>query len=603
MNPYMFPVSGREMRALGWNRPDVLLVTGDAFVDHPSFGVAVIARVLQGAGYRVAVLAQPDPDDPGVFLELGIPRLFAGITPGNMDSMVNHYTSLNRIRSDDSYTPGGLPGRRPDRAELKYANSLQRVMKGVPLVLGGLGPSTRRVSHYDFWSDRVRKSVLLDSKADILVYGMAEKTVLEVARRLDSGEKLAGIRGTCWFASSADPMPGDVELPSHEDAASSPEAFLRMTRLLEENQNPWNAARLLQRSDTRTLVVEPPAFPLTGEELDAVYALPFTGMPHPSTGGDIPAWRMIRHSITVVRGCPGGCTFCALGFHQGRFVTSRSGESVLNEARRLVDQNPGGLVVSDLGGPTANVYGLGCGNPEAMRACRRPSCLYPDICRWFDTDHSRYVRLLGEVSDLPGVTRVLVSSGVRHDLALRDPAFMKVLVERHVPGHLKIAPEHTEDDVLKLMRKPGGELWSRFCREFRSLSAAAGKEQYLLPYIIAAFPGCTMEHMTRCRGKLAATGALPRQVQVFLPTPMTVAAAMYCTGLDYFTGEPLRVPRRPSEKSAQKEAVLGVSSSAGPRTPRGRSENRHPKPDGPRSRSAGNGSARQPGKAPPLRKQ
>ncbi len=598
----MFPVSRSEMRALGWDRPDILLVTGDAFVDHPSFGVAVIARVLQGAGYRVAVLAQPDPGNPGAFMEMGIPRLFAGITPGNMDSMVNHYTSLNRLRSDDSYSPGGLPGKRPDRAELKYANVLQRVMKGVPLVLGGLGPSTRRVSHYDFWSDRVRKSVLLDAKADILVYGMAENTMLEVARRLDAGEALSGIRGTCRFASVVRPLPGDVELPSHEEAASSPEAFLRMTRLLEENQNPWNAARLLQRADTRTLVVEPPAFPLTGGELDGVYALPFTGKPHPSTGGDIPAWRVIRHSITVVRGCPGGCTFCALGFHQGKFVTSRSERSVLEEAKRKVRENPGGLVISDLGGPTANVYGLGCRNRDAMRACRRPSCLYPEICRWFETDQSRYVRLLGTVSALPGVAGVFVSSGVRYDLALQDPGFMRALAERHVPGHLKIAPEHTEDEVLKLMRKPAGETWSRFCREFRALSAEAGKEQYILPYIIAAFPGCTMEHMRRCRGKLEATGALPRQVQIFLPTPMTIAAAMYHTGLNYFTGEPLKVPRRPSEKNAQKGAVLGVNSSSARRTLRGRSENPRRRQGGPGFRAAEEGAARRRGKAPQRRK-
>lgn len=557
----MIPVSAREMGALGWRELDVLLVSGDAFVDHPSFGVAIIARVLQAEGYRVGVIPQPDPGDPKAFLAMGSPRLFAGVTPGNMDSMVNHYTSLNRLRSDDAYSPGGLAGRRPDRAAMKYVNVLQRVMKGVPIVLGGLGPSTRRVSHYDFWADKVRKSLILDTKADLLVYGMAENTVVEVARRLDSGEPLRGIRGTCWFGTVVAPMPGDVELPSHEEVASSGGAFMAMTRSIEDNQNPWSAARLRQKADTRTLVVEPPPYPLTTEEMDRVYGLPFTGMPHPSYTGDIPAWNMIRNSVTVVRGCPGGCTFCALGVHQGKFITSRSRGSVLGEVRGLVRKNPGGLTVSDLGGPTANAYGLGCRNQTAMKGCSRPSCLFPEVCQWFDTDHSGFITLLNEASSTPGVARVLVSSGIRHDLALRDPRFLETLVANHVPGHLKVAPEHTEDSVLKLMRKPPLSVWLEFCSQFRRLSRKAGRKQFLLPYIIAAFPGSTLNHMKKCRERLLEMGTLPRQVQVFLPTPMTVAAAMYHTGLDYQSGEPIPVRKRPSEKSAQKEAVTGGSPS------------------------------------------
>lgn len=559
MSKGVVPVTGREMKALGLQNPDILIVSGDAFVDHPSFGAAIIARVLEAAGYTVCVLAQPNPDDPSSFLELGVPRLFAGVTPGNMDSMVNHYTSTNRLRSDDAYSPGGEPGARPDRAEMKYVNVLQRVMKGVPIVLGGLGPSTRRVSHYDFWTDSVRKSILLDTKASILVYGMAENTVLELARRLDSGQPLQGVRGTCWFASKVLPLQGDVELPSHEEVASSPQAFMHMTKTIEENQNPWNAGRLLQKADTRILVVEPPAFPLTIEEMDRVYSLPYTGRPHPSYTAEIPAFSMIRNSITAVRGCPGGCTFCALGVHQGRFITSRSRESVLREVESLALLNPGGVIVSDIGGPTANVYGLGCTNTRAMKACRRPSCLYPGICQWFGTDHSPYIGLLRDASSVSGVDRVMVSSGVRHDLALRDPRFIEALVRNHVPGHLKIAPEHTEDTVLRLMRKPPLHTWTAFCAEFERLSRKAGRRQYILPYIIAAFPGCTMKHMKSCRERLQAMGALPRQVQVFLPTPMTVAAAVYHTGLDYDTGEPLLVRKRPSEKTAQKNAVLGVS--------------------------------------------
>jgi len=567
----VIPVTGREMRAAGLRRPDVLLVSGDAFVDHPSFGTAIIARVLEAAGYSVCVLAQPNPEDPSSFLEMGVPRLFVGVTPGNMDSMVNHYTSMNRLRSDDAYSPGGEPGARPDRAETKYVNVLQRVMKGVPVILGGLGPSTRRVSHYDFWTDSVRKSILLDTKASLLVYGMAENTVLEVAHRLDSGRSLHGVRGTCWFGSKVDPMPGDVELPSHEEAASSPRAFMLMTRLIEENQNPWNAGRLIQKADTRTLVVEPPAFPLTTGEMDRVYALPFTGRPHPSYTSEIPAFSMIRNSVTAVRGCPGGCTFCALGVHQGRFITSRSRESVLGEVERLATLDPGGVIVSDIGGPTANVYGLSCTNDRAMKACRRPSCLYPEICRWFGTDHSPFIALLKDAAAVPGVDRVMVSSGIRHDLALRDPRFIEALVRNHVPGHLKIAPEHTEDPVLRLMRKPSLQTWLDFCTEFERVSRKAGRRQYILPYIIAAFPGCTMNHMKSCRERLQAMGALPRQVQVFLPTPMTVAAAVYHTGLDFETGEPVVVRKRPSEKAAQKNAVLGVSEGeAGQPSPRER---------------------------------
>ncbi len=569
------PISAGEMSARGWSSLDVLLVSGDAYIDHPSFGVAIIARVLEAEGYRVGILPQPDPGDPDAFLELGVPKLFVGITPGNMDSMVNHYTSMNRIRSDDAYSPGGEPGKRPDRAAMKYSNIIQRVMKGVPVILGGLGPSTRRISHYDFWSDRVKKSLLLDTKADLLVYGMAENTVVEVAGRLASGGSLHGIRGTCWYGTHVDPMPGDVELPSHEDVASSPQAFMLMTRTLEENLNPWASGRLLQKADTRTLVVEPPAFPLTTPEMDRVYALPFTGRPHPSYKAEIPAWRMIRNSVTVVRGCPGGCTFCALGVHQGRFITSRSGDSVMDEVGRLAVLNPGGLVVSDMGGPTANAYGLGCRNAEAMKKCRRPSCLFPEICRWFDTDHSRFVALLKEAAARPGVARVMVSSGIRHDLALRDRNFLPVLVRDHVPGHLKIAPEHTEDSVLRLMRKPPVETWLAFCREFERITRKAGKRQYILPYIIAAFPGCTLNHMKKCRERLKELGALPRQVQVFLPTPMTVAAAMYWTGLDYETGEPVLVRKRPSEKAAQKDAVLGVTSGEETAGPPLRDDNPH----------------------------
>lgn len=554
------PMTREEMAVLGWDKLDVLLVTGDAYVDHPSFGAAVIGRILVDKGYRTGILSQPDWKQPESFLKLGIPALFVGVTSGNMDSMVNHYTSLGRIRSNDAYTPGGVAGKRPDRAVLKYTNCIQRVMKGVPVVLGGIEASLRKVTHYDFWSDSLKKSILLDSKASILVYGMGEKQIVEIARRLEKKEDLSGIRGTAvaCHEKKFKIRDDDVELPGHQELLKNRAGILDLTRRIENNQNPWCGSRMYQHADSRVIVVEPPQPPPTTEELDAIYELPFTRRPHPSYTGEIPAFTMIRDSITAVRGCSGGCSFCAIGLHQGNYPVSRSSESVLREVKE-VSGIPGFTgIISDLGGPTANLYGLGCSNEKAMKNCRRPSCLFPDICSNFSTDHSSYMELLDAVEKVPGIRKVYISSGIRHDVALKDPKFVKRLATQNISGHLRIAPEHTHHRILDLMRKPGREVWKEFADLFRA--AAGKKDRYIMPYIIAGFPGCTIGDMQAARAFILEQGPLPRQIQIFLPTPGTPATAMYCTGLSYEDDTPVRVPLKPSEKQRQKDTVLGGQS-------------------------------------------
>ncbi len=552
------PMTALEMRDRGWDQLDVLIVTGDAYVDHPSFGAAVIGRVLEDRGYRVGIIAQPDWKNVDSFTVMGRPRLFVGVTSGNMDSMVNHYTSNNRLRSDDAYTPNGQPGKRPDRAVLKYTNCLQRSMKGVPVVLGGIEASLRRITHYDFWSDSLKKSILLDSKASILVYGMGERQIVEIARLLDAGEALCGIPGTVTAVHQGkyQQEDGDVVLPSHESLNSNPVEMLSLSKLLEANQNPWCGSRLIQHADSRVVIVEPPAEPLTSLEMDSVYDLPYTRLPHSSYRGEIPALTMIKDSITVVRGCSGGCTFCAIGLHQGKFITSRSTKSVLKEAAKISSSPAFRGTISDLGGPTANMYGLGCSSKEQMVRCRRPSCLYPEICKHFRTDHGSYIKLLAKTGSVTGVKNVFISSGIRHDVALRDPNFMERLTSKNISGHLRIAPEHTHDRILALMRKPTREVWERFAEEFKKNAEKSGRKQYIVPYIIAAFPGSTIGDMQAARSFLETQGAIPRQVQIFLPTPMTVATAMYFCGRSYTDEEPLRIPRKPSDKQQQKDMIL-----------------------------------------------
>jgi len=426
------------MDLLGWDRCDVVVVTGDAYVDHPSFGAALVGRLLESLGLKVGILPQPDWTDPGAFLKLGVPRLFCGVTAGAMDSMVSNYTSLGRRRSEDDYSEGGRPGLRPDRAVLAYGNRIRQAMPGTPLVLGGIEASLRRLSHYDFWSDAVRRSILLDTRADILVFGMGERQIVEIARRMEEGLPLPGIAGTAVWAGSSElrgkMAEGAVELPSHEEVSSSPAAFMEMTRMLEAESNPWSGRMLLQRTDTRAVIVQPPAPPLETAELDAVYALPFTRLPHPMYEGPVPAWEMIRDSITAVRGCAGGCSFCALGLHQGKAVRSRSRKSVLAEAERIASAPGFRGTITDVGGPTANMYSLGCRDRAAEASCRRISCLFPSICRNFATRGSGYAALLDAVAGTPGVRHVSVGSGVRLDLAVKDPAFVKALAASYTGG-------------------------------------------------------------------------------------------------------------------------------------------------------------------------
>ncbi|MDX9740624.1 MAG: YgiQ family radical SAM protein [Gammaproteobacteria bacterium] len=612
----MLPMSRDEMDALGWDSCDIILVSGDAYVDHPSFGAAVIGRVLERQGFRVGIIAQPDWRDTADFSALGRPNLFFGITAGNMDSMVNRYTSDRRIRSNDAYTPGGAADRRPDRAVIVYAQRCREAFREVPVIIGGIEASLRRIAHYDYWSDKVRRSVLLDSRADLLVYGNGERQIVEIAHRLAAREPvdaLTDIRGTAlvrdrvpadWveldstrieepgpitppvdpYASerascdargsddvkpgAPDPgvMPGTarvvrlerhipradrertvVRLPAYAAVRDDPVLYAHASRVMHLETNPGNARALVQRHGDREIWINPPPIPLTTVELDAVFDLPYARRPHPAYGDAIiPAWDMIRFSVNIMRGCFGGCTFCSITEHEGRIIQSRSEESILREIETIRDTVPGFTgVISDLGGPTANMYRLACRSPEIESACRRLSCVWPDICSNLNTDHSALVGLYRKARALPGVKKVLIASGLRYDLAVRSPEYVRELVTHHVGGYLKIAPEHTEPGPLSKMMKPGMGAYDRFKALFDRYSREAGKEQYLIPYFIAAHPGTRDEDMLELALWLKRNGFRADQVQTFLPSPMALATSMYHSGRN-----PLRKVTRNSEKVA-----------------------------------------------------
>ena len=552
------------MLARGWTGLDVLIVTGDAYVDHPSFGAAMIARVLEAEGLRVGVAAQPDWRTAEALQGMGRPRLFCGVTAGNLDSMLANYTAARHRRREDDYTEGGLPERRPNHAAVVYAQLARRAFPGLPVVLGGIEASLRRVAHYDYWEDRLRPSILVDSKADLLVYGMGESAVRQVARRLaeaaGSGNvpDLSGIRGTARLlgarAAASLTMDEAVVLPSWEELQEDRALLMQATRMVETQQSPFCGKRLVQFHGARAVVVEPPATPLGEAELDALYDLPFTRRPHPAHTAPIPAYTMIRDSVTVVRGCAGGCSFCGLGLHQGKFIASRSEASVLREVGRIASAPDFRGTVSDLGGPSANLYGCRNGVDGACRACRRPSCLFPAICSHFNIAEEPALGVLRQARAVPGVKHVFVQSGIRMDVALRTPKYLRELVRHHVSGHLKVAPEHLHPAVLRRMRKPGG-VFGPFQEAFRKESAAARKEQYLVPYFISSFPGCTEPEMRVVRDFLRTSRWNLQQVQDFIPLPMTPAAAMYVTGLDYETGEPIPVARRAGERLRQRGAL------------------------------------------------
>ena len=590
------PMSRAEMDTLGWDSCDIVLVTGDAYVDQPSFGMAVIGRLLESQGYRVGIIAQPDWHAKEPFMVLGKPNLCFGVTAGNMDSMINRYTADRKPRSDDAYTPGGEGGARPDRCSLVYAQRCREAYADVPVVLGGIEASLRRIAHYDYWQDEVRHSILLDAQADILCYGNAERAIAEIVHRLSLGEAIESItdvRGTAFLRSDTPAgfaeidstridRPGRIDrivnpyintpeiskcererrnaqqfgidehgsqiveftvpkllrektvirLPSFEKVRNDKALYAHASRVLHLETNPGNARALVQAHGGRDLWLNPPPVPLTTAEMDYVFDMPYARVPHPSYGdARIPAWEMIRFSVNIMRGCFGGCTFCSITEHEGRIIQNRSQASILNEIGEIRDRVPGFTgVISDLGGPTANMYRIACKSRAIESACRRPSCVYPGICSNLNTDHSALTELYRAARRVPGVKKVLIASGLRYDLAVEDPEYVKELVTHHVGGYLKIAPEHTEDGPLSKMMKPGIGTYDRFRDLFERFSREAGKEQYLIPYFIAAHPGTTDEDMLHLALWLKKNGFRADQVQAFDPSPMATATAMYHTG-------------------------------------------------------------------------
>jgi uncharacterized radical SAM protein YgiQ len=626
----MLPMSRAEMTALGWDECDVIIISGDAYVDHPSFGMAVIGRTLEAQGFRVGIIAQPDWNSVDAFKALGRPKLFYGVAAGNMDSMINHYTADRKPRSDDAYTAGGLAGKRPDRATLVYTQRCREAYKDVPVVIGGIEASLRRIAHYDYWQDKVRRSILIDSKADILLYGNAERAIVEIAHRLAARkpiESITDVRGTAFMRRPDDPAlagwfeidstsvdaPGKVDeilnpymtteqvaeakgadcatqkvkpsedgskpiqivrrtvtktdgrpitpprersvirLPDFEQLKGDPVLYAHANRVLHLETNPGNARALVQRHGDRDVWLNPPPIPLSTDEMDHVFDLPYARSPHPIYADEhgkhdgatkIPAWEMIRFSVNIMRGCFGGCTFCSITEHEGRIIQSRSEASVLREVEDIRDKVPGFTgVISDLGGPTANMWHIGCKSPEIEAACRKPSCVYPGICPNLNTDHGPLIQLYRKARALKGIKKILIGSGLRYDLAIESPEYINELVTHHVGGYLKIAPEHTEGGPLSKMMKPGIGTYDRFKQLFEAASAAAGKKQYLVPYFIAAHPGTADEDMMNLAVWLKRNGFRADQVQTFYPSPMATATAMYHSGKN-----PLKKVTRDSEK-------------------------------------------------------
>ena len=642
------PMSRAEMEKLGWDSCDIVLVTGDAYVDHPSFGMAVIGRMLEAQGFRVGIIAQPDWTSAEAFRALGKPNLFWGVTAGNMDSMINRYTADRKIRSDDAYTPGDVAGKRPDRAAIVYSQRCREAFKDVPVVLGGIEGSLRRIAHYDYWSDKVRRSIVVDAKCDLLLYGNAERAIVEIAHRLaarEPVEHITDVRGTAfvrrtddasgqgWFAidSSSVDLPGRVDehinpyqttseqaqqqggscskddasaaaaapagasatqplqfhpnlalsgkrqppprertvirLPSYEQVKSDPVLYAHANRVLHLETNPGNARALVQAHgdgvSARDVWITPPPIPLTTAEMDMVFDLPYARSPHPSYADAqgshdgatrIPAWEMIRFSVNIMRGCFGGCTFCSITEHEGRIIQSRSEDSVIREIEDIRDKVKGFTgTISDLGGPTANMYRLGCRSPEIEAACRKPSCVYPGICQNLHTDHGPLIHMYRRGRALRGIKKILIGSGLRYDLAVKSPEYVKELVQHHVGGYLKIAPEHTEQGPLTKMMKPGIGTYDKFKQMFDAYSEAAGKKQFLVPYFIAAHPGTTDEDMMRLAVWLKKNGFRADQVQTFYPSPMASATAMYHTGRNTLR----RVHRTVADADEQVDVVRG----------------------------------------------
>ncbi|NLC70193.1 MAG: YgiQ family radical SAM protein, partial [Desulfuromonadaceae bacterium] len=551
------PISAEEMNQRGWEELDILFISGDAYVDHPSFGVPLLARLLENQGLRVGILPQPDWRDPRAFQIMGRPRLFAAIASGAMDSMVNHYTAARKIRRDDAYTPGGRAGKRPNRALIPYTAAVRAAFPGIFVVIGGIEASLRRLAHYDYWDDKVRRSILLDTKADLLVYGMGEKPLLEIVRRAAAGEPVPGMKdipGTAVLMSHR--PPDGVELPSFEQVREDKDAYGRAFRLAAEGERPGAEKVLLQQHGNRWLVVNPPASPLTEGELDRIYDLPFRKLPHPSHKESIPAYEQIKFSITSHRGCCGGCAFCAIARHQGRIIQSRSEESILREIAALTHHPEFRGTVTDVGGPTANMYGLLCAKGRKGADCRNESCLWPQPCPNLRISSARGAELLKSIRRIHGVRHVFVASGVRYDLLERQSAYLEELLTHHIGGLLKVAPETLATEVAAVMRKPGPEMFSRFLETFRDHNQNLNRRRGVVPYLIAAHPGCTLAHMVDTALFLKRHNLRVEQVQEFTPTPGTLATCLYYTGRDPFTGKEIYIPRSEREKRLQKSLLL-----------------------------------------------
>jgi uncharacterized radical SAM protein YgiQ len=569
--PSPLPLSPDEVAARGWDAVDVVFVTGDAYVDHPSFAMALLGRLLEADGFRVAILSQPDWHSCDAWRTFGRPRLCFAVSAGNMDSMLNHYTAGRKVRNDDAYSPDGRIGRRPDRATLAYCQRAHEAFRDVPVIAGGVEASLRRLAHYDYWSDKVRRSIILDAKADLLVYGMGERPLLEIVRRLAAGEpieRLRNLRGTAYRLGASQSPPenvvyegdppeaspaGTVVLPSYEEVTADKRAFVAMTRTIQAETNPYNARRLVQYHGQEAVVVNPPAYPHAQAEMDRIYGLPFTRRPHPSYGRQrIPAYEVVKDSIQIVRGCFGGCAFCSLSAHQGKIIQGRSRDSVLDEIRRMTAEPDFSGVISDLGGPTANMYGMRCSSPEMRQKCRRTSCVHPTICRLLDTDHGPLKELMRQARQEPGVRQVFIASGVRMDLARRDEEYIRELAEHHTGGLLKVAPEHVDPHVLEKMKKPPVEEFLAFERAFRRAAADVGKEVFLVPYFMAGHPGCDLDAMIGLALFLKRTGYRPDKVQDFIPLPMDPATCMYYTELDPANGEPVYVAKGDRQRRLQR---------------------------------------------------
>lgn len=550
------PMSMKEAKDRGWDELDVVFITGDAYIDHPSFAMAILGRVLEAAGYRVGIVSQPDWHSCDDWRRFGRPRLFFAISAGNMDSMINHYTANKKVRNDDAYSPGGKIGRRPDRATLGYCQRAREAYKGVPVIAGGVEASLRRLAHYDYWSDKVRKSILLDSKADLLAFGMGENSIIEIAQRLENGESvkdLRDMRGMAFVLGASEAIPTDaIELPSYEQVVEDKLSFSEATRMIHNETNPLNARRLMQRHSNQMVVCNVPQLPISQAAMDRIYGLPYTRRAHPSYTEPIPAFNMIKNSVTIMRGCFGGCTFCSITAHQGRIIQSRSKESILNELKSMTQDKDFKGIVSDIGGPTANMFHMRCTKPEVEAVCRRQSCVHPKICKLLGTDHTPVIELMREARQVPGIKKVLVASGVRMDLARLSPEYIQELTEHHVGGHLKVAPEHVDPDVLFKMRKPDNDDFEFFADQFKDTSEKVGKKQYLIPYYIASHPGSTIESMIELALFLKRNGYKPDQVQDFIPAPLDIATSMYYTGLDPFTKKPVYIAKALSDRKLQR---------------------------------------------------